>query len=306
MKWINKINQEAFKNSEARIVFNLFHRALGLVYLVAFIPLFWEIEPLIGQNGLQPAADLLYKTYSSQGYFASILQFPSLFHLYPNNNTLYILITAGCIASICMVINFHVFISASIAWICFLSITSIGGDFFIIIIDLFLAEVGFLSIFSSYSIQYKNYIPNIIWWVFKMLNFKLWFSMGVIKFYHPAVTWTSLTFFDTFFQAQPMPTPLAKIFHQSPQLLKTIAIVFIFIGELLVPFFVFGKRLLRWFSVLTFLLSALRAVRRSGEPLQQTALSAPPVLGKERRVGVVARAASTTGLRTTAVAAPRR
>ena len=257
MKWIANINKKAFEDAESKTVFSWFHRSLGLVYLVAFIPLIWEITPLIGQNGLQSATELLGKTYSSQGYVASFLQFPSLYHIYPYNSTLYFIIILGSIASISMVMHYQVFFSAVIAWICFLSITSIGGDFFIIIIDLFLAEVGFLSIFSTYSIQYKNYIPKIIWWVFKLLNFKLWFSMGVIKFYHPAASWTTLTFFDTFFQAQPMPTPLAKLFHQCPKSLKITAIAFLFIGEMLVPFLIFGKKILRWVAVLTFVLISI-------------------------------------------------
>ncbi len=254
MRWTTDTIKKATNDAGTNTVFGWFHRVLGIVYLVAFIPLFWEIKALIGQGGLQPAANLINKAYSNQGYIASFLQFPSLYHLYPNDSTLYLIVALGCIVAISLVFNYHTFIAAVIAWFCFLSVTSIGGDFFIIIIDLFLAEVGFLSIFSAYSIQYKNYIPNIIWWVFKWLNFKLWFSMGVIKFYNPHETWTSFTFFDTFFQAQPMPTPIAKIFHQTPQLLKSIAIVFIFIGELLVPFFVFGKKYLRWLSVLTFVM----------------------------------------------------
>jgi hypothetical protein len=257
MKWIADTINNSTKNAGTSTVFSWFHRALGMVYLIAFIPLFWEIGPLIGENGLQPATNLLSKTYSINGYFASILQFPSLFHLYPCNTTLYLIITLGCIAGLSMLFNYRIFISGLLAWGCFLSITSIGGDFFIIIIDLFLAEVGFLSLFSTYCLQYKNYIPNIIWWVFKWLNFKLWFSMGVIKFYNPEATWTSFTFFDTFFQAQPMPTPLAKIFHQCPQLLKKTAIVCLFIGEMVIPFFIFGKKPLRWIGVLTFVIISI-------------------------------------------------
>ena len=78
MKWIANINKKAFEDAESKTVFSWFHRSLGLVYLVAFIPLIWEITPLIGQNGLQSATELLGKTYSSQGYVASFLQFPSL------------------------------------------------------------------------------------------------------------------------------------------------------------------------------------------------------------------------------------
>lgn len=257
MKWISDTLNNSTKNAGVSNVFGWFHRALGLIYLIAFVPLFWEIEALIGERGLQPATYLLSKTYSVQGYFNSFLQFPSLYHLYPSNATLYLIIALGCLAGLGMILNYHIFLSALLAWFCFLSITTIGGDFFIIIIDLFLAEVGFLSLFSSYCLQYKNYIPNVIWWVFKWLNFKLWFSMGVIKFYNPELTWTKFTFFDTFFQAQPMPTPLAKIFHQTPQPIKTLAIVCLFIGEMIIPFFIFGNKLFRIISIFSFVLISI-------------------------------------------------
>jgi len=61
----------------------------------------------------------------------------------------------------------------------------------------------------------------------------------------PLDVWSEFTFFDTFFQAQPMPTPMAWYFHQSPPALKYLAEIFMFAGEVVVPFFVFGNRFLR-------------------------------------------------------------
>ena len=255
MKWLsNTLGANAMNNAQANTTFNLFHKGLALIYLCAFIPMFFELDVLLGVQGFQPAQLLLKTSYSDQCVMASVLQCPSRFHLSPNNVMLTLITSLGCIGALGLLLGFQIFWSSILAWISFLSITTIGGDFYIIIIDLFLAEVGFLTLFSTYYLQYKNYIPNIVATAFKLLNFKLWFSMGVIKFYMPLSTWTDFTFFDTFFQAQPMPTPMAKLFHQTPNFFKILAIVLLFLGEIIAPFFVFGNRLFRIFAGITFIL----------------------------------------------------
>ena len=81
--------------------------------------------------------------------------------------------------------------------------------------------------------------------------------MGVIKFYLPQDVWSDFTFFDYFFQAQPMPSPLAKAFHALPSFLKSAALIGLFVGEIIVPFFVFCKKKLRILAFLTFTLISL-------------------------------------------------
>ena len=214
MSWLTNIaSKKGLGNMQSNTLYALFHKGLALVYFSTFIPMFFEVDVLIGEGGFQPAVKLLEKSYQDQGMLQSLLQFPSLFHLNPSNAMLFIIAGLGCLGALGLLVGFQVFWAALLAWVSFLSITSIGGDFYIIIIDLFLAEVGFLTLFSTYFLQFKNYIPTIVGLAFKLLNFKLWFSMGVIKFYMPLSSWTSFTFFDTFFQAQPMPTPMAKVFH---------------------------------------------------------------------------------------------
>jgi hypothetical protein len=258
MNWLNaKFGKRAYQDAKANSVFSWFHRGLAVVYLCAFLPMFFELDVLIGNEGFQSAAQLLKTSYSDQGYWASILQFPSLFHLFASNAGLWLITGLGCLGALGLLLNYQIFWSAVIAWLSFLSITSIGGDFYIIIIDLFLAEVGFLTLFSTYHLQFKGYLPNLVVFAFKVLNFKLWFSMGMIKFYMPLSEWTNFTFFDSFFQAQPMPTPMAKLFNQAPQLLKSMAIIGLFIGEVILPFFVFGKAFYRKIAGAVFVLISL-------------------------------------------------
>lgn len=258
MSWLRqRIKELAQTDAQANRIFGLFHKGLALIYLCAFVPMFFELDLLIGSQGLQPAATLLQQSYEKQGILASLLQFPSVFHLTTNAVMLNVVIGLGSLGSLGLLFGYRIFWSALLAWLSFLSVCSVGGDFYIIIIDLFLAEVGFLTLFSTYCLAYRGFVPKLVQVAFQMLQFKLWFSMGVIKFYLPLNEWTNLTFFDTFFQAQPMPTPMAKIFHQTPVVFKHLALLFLFIGEVLVPFFVFGKAFYRKIAGVTFILISL-------------------------------------------------
>lgn len=257
MQKLHRLYNWLASDSDNAEMYSIAHKGVGLVYLIFFIPLYFQIEALIGCNGLLPAKQLLETSYADQGYILSILQFPSFFHLAHTNGTLYLLITAGCTGALLMLSNKTSYYGAVISWLSFISITSIGSDFFIIIIDLFLAEVGFLSIFSCYCIQKYGRVPNIVDTAYKILNFRLWFCMGINKFYMPKEVWKNFTFFNYFFQAQPMPTPLARYFHYTPQLLKHAAEISLFIGEVIVPFFVFGKRHWRVTAFITFILISI-------------------------------------------------
>lgn len=236
------------------VFYRWMHVGLGLIYLTAFIPLYFQIQTLIGSQGLLPAKELLSLSYHEQGIMASFMQFPSLFHFFPHNITFYLLVTAGCVGAVLLILNIQSFVGAILAWTAYLSITTIGSDFFVIIIDLFLSEVGFLSLFSTFFLQYKGAVPNAVDFCFRLLNFRLWFCMGINKFYLPKEVWTDFTFFNYFFQAQPMPTPLAPYFNSVHYLAKYLAEVLLFIGEIVVPFFVFGGKRWRQLAFLTFVL----------------------------------------------------
>jgi hypothetical protein len=242
---------------ESNFSFALFHRLLGLIYIVAAFPLLFQIIPLIGESGLLPAKQLLEISYHHQGYVLSFMQFPSLFHFFPFDGTLLALTGVCSISGLFLIFNIKSFYAALVGWFSFLSVTTIGGDFFVIIIDLFLSEVGFLAVFSTYYLSRYQLLPKIIIYVFLMLNFKLWFCMGINKFYMPLDVWKELTFFDYFFHAQPMPTPLAPIFNQAPNALKKIAIFSLFIAEIPVPFFVFGGKFFRRTAFIVFFLTSV-------------------------------------------------
>lgn len=220
----------------------IFIRLMGVIYLMAMFPFIFQYQGIMGKYGVQPATWLLEQAWSNEGWIA-LFHFPSLYWIWDSDEMLLALILINCLAAVCLIINFRPFAAASTAWISFLSFTTIGGDFTIIIIDLFLAEVGFLTVLLTFAINRFGYTPRIIHFLFLLLLFRMWFSMGMVKFYFPGESWKELTFFEYFFPYQPMPNPISWYVHKLPRWTYTIAIVLTFIIEIVFPFFIFlGKK----------------------------------------------------------------
>ncbi|OWY22879.1 hypothetical protein C7N43_05245 [Sphingobacteriales bacterium UPWRP_1] len=229
-----------------------FIRAMGVIYLVALVPFLFQYQGLWGQNGLLPAAKLLQTAFNSEGWYA-LLHFPSLLWLYPCSDVmLLVIIAGGCAGALGMLCYVAPHWSALLAWGCFVSVTTVGGDFSVIIIDLFLAETGFLTVLLAFCLRYFGYVPVLPAFLLRLLLFRLWFSMGMVKFYFPGESWRNFTFFDYFFPFQPMPTPLAWYFHKLPVFWFKFTIVATFIVEMIVPFFVFFGRVWRYVAVACF------------------------------------------------------
>lgn len=228
--------------ASSEISASIFLRLLGLIYLIAMFPFIFEYKGLFGENGLQPVNWLLKEAWANEGVFA-LFHFPSLYWIFPSDGMLLGIILVNCLAALCLMMNFRPFLAAFVAWMTFVSFTTIGGDFTIIIIDLFLAEVGFLAVLLTLSKKQLGYIPKVVLFVALLLVFRMWFSMGMIKFYFPGDSWANLTFFDYFFPYQPMPNPISWYAHKCPQWMHIVGIGFTFIIEMVFPFFVFlGKR----------------------------------------------------------------
>ncbi len=225
---------------------------VGIVYLIVFTPMLFELVPLIGRNGLQPAQQLLDIAYKDEGIYA-LIRFPSLFWIYPNDTFLIVIALIGIISANAMIFNYKSLISSLVAWVCFTSICVIGGDFYVIIIDLFLSEVGFLIFLTHLSLNLFGYVTNLISFSITLLNFRLWFSMGMIKFYCAHNIWKDGSFFHYFFPNQPMPTPLAYYAAQLPQWMFWTAESWTFIVQIVFPFFVFGNKYLRWIAMVNFI-----------------------------------------------------
>jgi predicted DCC family thiol-disulfide oxidoreductase YuxK len=240
-----------------------FLRLLGLVYLIAFVSFWVQIDGLIGSNGILPVRQFLSAAHEQLGPRAlSIL--PTLCWLNPSDAFLHflcgggvlfsILLIAGIAPAICLVILFASYLSATVAGQVFLSFQW----------DILLLETGFLSIFLA---PWQVWPRKFLWWpssksgspippseqpvsraglfLLKFLLFKLMLMSGVVKLTSGDDCWWNLTALDYHYWSQPLPTVFAWYADKSPEWFKHFSVAFCLVVEIIVPFFIWTPRRLR-------------------------------------------------------------
>ena len=114
--------------------------------------------------------------------------------------------------------------------------------------------MGFLTLFPSYYEQRKKRFPNLVAFAFVLLNFRLWFCMGVNKFYFPQPSWTHFRFW--YFSGTAHAPPAARWFHQLPLVFKQSAVAALSLPDY--PRFLgFGSRKFGLIAFVTFTLTSV-------------------------------------------------
>lgn len=210
---------------------DVFTRALGLVYLIAFVCALNQARPLVGENGLEPI-----------GRFVREVPFrrsPSLFYLFPKDWALagaaWIGIILSCLVIAGIATKYSSWFAAlvwGVIWVLYLSFVNAGQTFYGFGWETILLEAGFFSMFLGA----RDVAPQpISLWIFRWLEFRVMFGAGLIKL-RGDDCWRSLTCLNYHYETQPMPNPLSWFFHWGPQWTHTGGVVFNHFSELIVPF----------------------------------------------------------------------
>src|SRR6266567_2806043 len=125
-----------------------FLRALGLIYLIAFVSLWVQVDGLIGSNGISPVNQFLPAVREQFGRDAySIL--PTLSWFNTSNAFLHFLCGGGVVLSLLLIFGIAPAISLFALFVFYLSLTIAGQVFLSFQWDVLLLETGFLSIFLA-------------------------------------------------------------------------------------------------------------------------------------------------------------
>jgi predicted DCC family thiol-disulfide oxidoreductase YuxK len=226
-----------------------FFRALGLIYLIAFLSLEVQIAGLIGAHGILPAERFLAAVRANYGVSAW-LRVPTLFLFGAGDTFLRLACVAGAIASVAVILGFARQAALATAFVLYLSLVHAGQSFLSFQWDFLLLESGFLAIFL------KPALPRV--WLFRWLLFRLMLLSGAAKLLSQDPTWRNLTALRYHFETQPLPTIFAWYFHQLPLDFQKLSCGFMFFVELVVPFLFFAPRRVRFFAAaMTITLQAL-------------------------------------------------
>ena len=235
-----------------------FLRALGLIFLIAFISLWVQIDGLVGSGGITAVAEFLPAARAQLGDRAlSIL--PTLCWFNSSDAFLHFMCGSGVVLSLLLIFGIAPGLSLVGLIVFYLSLTVAGQTFLSFQWDILLIETGFLSIFLA---------PWRLWWrkvneppvsrasifLLKLLLFKLMIMSGVVKltsgddswgWANSSWHWSLATALDYHYWSQPLPTIFAWYADKSPDWFKHFSVAFCLVVEIIVPVFIWAPRRLR-------------------------------------------------------------
>ncbi len=234
-----------------------FLRALGLVYLIAFVSLWIQIDGLVGANGILPISDQLSLARGEIG-FKAVWILPTLCWFNSSNIFLHFLCGGGVLLSLLLICRIAPAISLSVLFIFYLSLSIAGQAFLSFQWDILLLETGFLAIFfapwqlwAGSATPATGSVSPIAMFLLKFLLFKLMFMSGVVKltsgdtvwgWIDHSFHWSALTALDYHYWTQPLPTVFAWFADKHPEWFKKFSVAFCLVVEIIVPFFLWAPR----------------------------------------------------------------
>ncbi len=221
-------------------------RVLGFVYFFAFISLATQVIPLFGENGLLPAKNFL-QTFRFDSKFSAFVNLPTLFWFHISDTTLLVLAWVGVILSLILLLGYANSIMLFVMWLLYMSYVHIGQIFYSYGWEIQLLETGFLAIFLVPFWNPRPFAkpPKAVIWLFKWLAFRIYIGAGLIKLRADSC-WKDLTCLYYHYETQPIPNPLSRYFHFMPNWFHKLGVLWNHFIELIVPFFIFSPRILRY------------------------------------------------------------
>jgi hypothetical protein len=223
------------------LVWGLFQRLLGAVFLLAFVSLDREILALAGARGISPVAAQLARIRADFPGVSRFFRFPTLLWITSGDAALRSFLWLGALSSLVVIAGGPLARAALAA--CFVLYLSfdLAADL-LYPWDCLLFEAGFLALFLPAS----RLLPDValaaaphpaIAWAFRFLLFRVVFGFGKYKFFGPGKT--DFAYLHGFLSSQPLPTPLGFRAGALPLQVLKAAYAGVFACEVVAPIFFF-------------------------------------------------------------------
>ena len=232
-----------------------FLRALGLIYLVAFLSLWSQIDGLVGHDGILPVERLMAavrQQYEAHGIgWDRFRLLPTLCWLGSSDRFLEFQCAAGAVLAGALILGLAPVPCLASLWLLYLSLATVGREFLGFQWDNLLLEAGFLAIFFAPLQLWPRGSPprppsRLALWLLRILLFKLMLSSGCVKLSSGDPSWRNLIALSFHYQTQPLPTWIAWYANQWPLWFQKASCTFMFVIELGAPFLIFAPRRLRF------------------------------------------------------------
>src|SRR5438445_11366619 len=232
-----------------------FLRALGVIYLIAFLSLWAQVDGLVGSNGVSPVNQFLPAVRAQLGPDAYTV-LPTLCWFSSSDAFLHFLCGSGVVCSLLLIFGIAPAVLLVALFVLYLSLTIAGQVFFNFQWDVLLLETGFLSMLLA---PWRLWPRELLFWprspseattpvsraglfLLKFLLFKLMLMSGVVKLTSGDDSWWNLTALDYHYWSQPLPTVFAWWADKSPEWFKHFSVAFCLVVEIIVPFFIWAPR----------------------------------------------------------------
>ncbi len=209
----------------------VFQRALGLVYLIAFVNAVNQFKPLLGERGLLPVTAWVRAVPFRDS--------PSMFYWAPRDAAFTAAAWAGVILSSMVIAGiadrYSWWMSALVwmlLWVLYLSFVNVGQTFYGFGWESILLEAGFYAIFLGSARTAPQWVTIAL---LRWLCFRVMFGAGLIKLRGDAC-WRDMTCLDYHYETQPMPNPLSWSLHWAPVWTHRAGVWFNHFAELVAPF----------------------------------------------------------------------
>ncbi len=188
----------------------LFLRALALIYFSAFYSLLFQINGLIGPEGVLPARDYLAAVAQSLG-MARYWYAPSLFWFSSGSAMLLAVTWLGLAASVAAFFNLWPRLSFFICFVSYLSFVTATNVFSQYQSDGMLLAAGFLVLFfapGGIRPGWGAHHPpsRAALFLLQWEWFRIYFESGMVKLASGDPEWRHLTAMDQYYQNGPLPT----------------------------------------------------------------------------------------------------
>ncbi|PYJ87588.1 MAG: membrane protein [Verrucomicrobia bacterium] len=239
----------------------IFIRVLGVIYLIAFISLWTQIDGLIGHNGILPVADYLEAVSERLGP-ERCWWVPTFCWFNASDGFIHLQCAAGVALSLLLIAGVAPVLDLLFLWAIYLSLSTVCRDFLSFQWDILLLETGFVAI----SLAPQQWLPKlsretvpsvIVLWLCRWLLFRLMFMSGAVKLLSRDPTWWNLTALAVHYETQPLPTWIGWYAHQLPLWIQRTCCALMFITELAAPFLIFCGRRARQIACGAFVLFML-------------------------------------------------
>jgi predicted DCC family thiol-disulfide oxidoreductase YuxK/uncharacterized membrane protein YphA (DoxX/SURF4 family) len=232
----------------------VFLRGLALIYLIAFLSFWTQMDGLIGSRGVVPASELMAVDRAELAQAHAGLE---RFHLLPtlawwsaSDRALHWQCGLGVACGLALLAGLAPALMLFLLWALYLSLCTISTPFLNFQWDALLLETGFLAVFFA-PLQWRERPsrqappPALVLWLLRWLLFRLMFESGCVKLLSADPSWWNLTALRVHYQTQPLPTWIGWHAHQLPPGFQSFCVLVMFLIELVVPAFIFSGRRLR-------------------------------------------------------------